>query len=242
MTTQHAAYWTTADNGYEKTASAEMITTILRGLMEKHRFVVLMHKGYQSGNLVLVAVDTGGVAIDKPVDWPGTSKRVRVLFRDESNVWNYFTATVVQETKDTVKTEFPTELFRLQRRAYFRVSVPAGTTASFRRGERRYEGLVVSNLSVGGMLVCTPAAGVPKGLKEQVTIEEIELLIPDEEAEDGVLVLPVRKGVIVRAFADDNKEAVCFGVQFAPAAREEEQLLQYVRTSELDALRKGVAV
>jgi len=241
MSKTTAAYWTTASNGYEKTGSPELIERTIRSIMEKHRFVVLMHKGYQSGNVVIVDIGPGGVVIDKPVDWPGVSRKIRVLFRDEANVWNYFTVTVRAETKDTVKTDFPTELFRLQRRAHFRVPVPAGTTAAFSMGGRRHEGLAVGNLSVGGMLACVPAADKPAGVKEQARIENIVLAIPGDDKEGG-RELAVRRGLIVRAFTDEEREQVCFGVRFSPAPREEELLLQYVRNSELEALRKGVAV
>lgn len=241
------SYWVAGDNGYEKNSSADVIRKTLTITKKKRKFIVLLHKGYQSGSTVIVEIGKDFLTIDKPVDWPGLDK-IRVVFKDEAQVWNYFAVHVVSDTEDTVKTEFPTELFRLQRRAHFRINLPNGSVASFLKNDQEFKNVMVGNLSIGGMMFCLSSGEPPGDLKDQDEINGIVLKIPKEEKKgvaalsEGDLFdfLSVGKGMIVRSFVDSDTVKYCMGVQFDLRAGEEERMQQYVRKRELETLRKGI--
>jgi len=238
--------WTTVENGYEKTASQELIKLTLSRVMEKRRFVNLLSRDYQSGATVFVSIGPKTLTIDKPMEWPDL-KKVRIAFKDDAKVWNHFTVSVVGEGKDTVKTKFPTELFRLQRRANFRVELPSGSKASFvmENGES-VEDVAVSNISLGGLMMCF-AKDDKHNIRDQEVISKIKVKFqaPVKVAgniEKKIEVFNVEKGVCVRSFTDDKGETNCLGVKFEPRPNEEMQLMQFIRQLECNVLRKGLAL
>lgn len=241
--------WTAEENGKEKTNSSKIIKQSLSTLKQKGRFIVLMQKNYQSGSAILVDFNDQFLTLDKPIDWPGKSKRIRVVFKDEAMVWNYFTAFVVGEGKDTIKTKFPQELFRIQRRSHFRIDMPAGTSALFRTKDASYNNITVGNLSIGGMMFCLADKEFPEGLKDQTEIHDIIINISpqtgqivssiDADQEHGECVA-IAAGIIVRSFSDEDSGNYCLGAKFILNGPEEEKLLKLVRQRELELLRKGL--
>lgn len=240
--TKTLGVWTTEENGYEKTDSHEIIKRVVSVVMKKRRVVVLLAKGYQSGMTVFVSIDPETLTIDKPMDWPGL-KSVRVAFKDESKVWNHFTVPIIKEGKDTVKTKFPTELFRLQRRAHFRIEVPASSRVSFMRKNGPVADVVLGNISTGGLMMCFAEEDKPENIKEQEAITDIVIdLRPlvEDAGQKEVELLHISKGVCVRSFAEKEGRKFCLGVRFEPRPNEEMKLMQCIRQLELEELRKGV--
>jgi len=241
-----SAIWTPEENGHEKTNSPELIRRILLRTMKRRRFLNLLSGEYQSGATVFVSIDSTMLTIDKPMVWPGL-KKVRIVFKDDAKVWNYITVSVIGEGKDTVKTKFPTELFRLQRRAHFRVEIPVGNTVSFSTDNGELvEDVAICNIGSGGMMLCFANDHFPD-IKEQDVLSEIEmsLELPARTGDSGpkeTELLYVAKGVCVRAFIDESTRKNCLGVKFKPGTAEEMKLTQFIRLLELDELRKGVAM
>lgn len=238
--------WTTVENGYEKTASRTIIEQVLSIVMQKHRMIVLLSKGYQSGATIFVSIGPQNLVIDRPMDWAGL-KRVRVVFKDDAKVWNHFTVKVTGEGKDTVKTEFPTELFRLQRRAHFRIDAPTGSKASFMLDGELVKDITVGNISIGGMMIFYAKGEAPETIKDQDVVIHIEVELAPFVADDGevsgereVLRLEIAQGVCVRSFLDSNGQQYCLGVMFKPRPQEEVKLMQQIRQLELEELRKGI--
>ena len=241
---QVSATWSATENGYEKTGSRVIVERLLLGIMQKRRSITLLLKGYQSGPTVFVSIDPHTITIGKPRDWPG-AKRVRVVFKDEAKVWNQFTVSVLEEAKDTLKIEFPTELFRLQRRAHFRIEVPFGSRISFMLNYRSFEDVALRNISIGGLMMCFAKGEKTERLNEQAIITHIKVIVPSQVADKNAVpkeaeVLQIAKGVCVRSFEDKNRQNHCLGVKFEPDPGEEAKLMQYIRQLELEELRKGV--
>ncbi|NOX25613.1 MAG: hypothetical protein GXP59_05785, partial [Deltaproteobacteria bacterium] len=178
--------------------------------------------------------------IDLPVDWPGGSGKIRVLFRDDSKVWNYFTTKIISKSKNTLKIAFPAELFRMQRRAYFRVHMPSKCRASMISRGEKFTDLEVDNLSLGGMLVYMPHDQHTESFGDAEPLTDITIILPTGEADEmEVLNISVSKGLIVRVLEMEN-DRKAFGVQFNLQKTEEKALMQFVRRSELANIRKGV--
>lgn len=237
--------WRQSEAGYEVTDSGEYIKRALRRLLEKRTFLVLLQKGYQSGNTILVGCDEETIQIDKPRDWPTRNSRVRVIFRDESNVWNHFNAEVVSVGKDTIYLRVPAELYKLQRRAHYRVEVPSGTLATFTRKGQVYKNFNVQDISVGGISLCAGCGGagvVTIGIEEEVAEIVVAIPLAKELLKKGGPLssnIKIASGVLVRRYQNAITHGDCMGIRFFLTAGEEKELLYYVRQRELEIIRSG---
>ena len=240
--TGEAGLWVLGEGDNEITKSPKVIKKSLARLKAKRGFVVLLHKGYQSGNTIIIGFDEKYLYIDKPLDWPGLSSKIRMVFKDEAKVWNHFTIKVVGVSKDTLKTIFPTKLFRLQRRANFRLNVLRGSRAGFSRNGDAYRNAEIINISAGGVLLSLDHKGPIIGDHSDNLIQDITMKIVagvDETSQDKLLT--VAKGRVVREVFDQENRRLLLGIEFFVNAKEEKALLKYIRHRELEILRKGIA-
>ncbi len=230
------ARWVTLDNGAQSTESHELIKMSLTRLRKKREMVTLVHKGYQSPKTVIVNFDDKKLEIDKPSDWPGSQKLIHILFRDESLVWNQIRVKVLKVTSDSIFTQFPSTLVRLQRRANYRVGVPHGSTAMFLYNEEMFQGFQVVDISANGILLC---ADRELPLDRGNPVNDVALFFPG--GGDGLSAgtyINIRQGKVMRTSRSENKK-FCYGIFFDLTMTEEEQLLQYVRQRERELLKKG---
>ena len=230
--------WITLENGTQSTESHELIRIFLDRLREKRELVSLVHKGYQSPKTVIVNYDDRMLEIDKPTDWPGTQEAIHILFKDETQVWNKVRVQVTRTTESSIFTEFPSTLYRLQRRANYRVGVPNGSTVMFMHKNEMCQGFQVIDVSANGIFVCT---------ERFVSLEPGDILLDLAVFFPGVgtglsagTYMNIGKGRVMRATRGDNKK-YCYGIFFDLTKGEEETLLHYVRLRERDLLRKGVS-
>lgn len=225
---------------YEEINSRQHILRVLTDIKKQHGFIILQHRGYQSGSTTLVEPRADFLLIDRPLDWPGISKKIRVLYRDNTNVWCYFNTILLGSSQDTLKTSFPTELFRMQRRAHFRVLMSYRCKVSFKNSDVDFLEARINDLSVGGMSICLLGLDNVDLLKPGGRVADINICItPEDKVEQGEE-LEVKEGGIVRFF-DTEDGRRCMGVEFHAQGREGNRLMQFVRSRELAALRKGVA-
>jgi len=227
---------------HEEINSSQHILRALMDIKKQHNFIILQHKGYQSGSTALVEPRADFLLIDRPLDWPGVSKKIRVLYRDNTNVWCYFNTILLSSSKDTLKTSFPTELFRMQRRAHFRIMMSSQCKVSFKNKNHdiEFSEARINDLSVGGMSICLLGLDNVELLKQGDKVVDINICVPpDGKVEQGGE-LEVKEGGIVRFFNTEDGRR-CMGVEFRAQGREGNRLMQFVRSRELAALRKGVA-
>ncbi len=230
--------WITLENGTQSTESHELILIFLDRLREKRELVSLVHKGYQSPKTVIVNYDDRMLEIDKPIDWPGTQEAIHILFKDETQVWNKVRVQVVRTTESSIFTEFPSTLYRLQRRANYRVGVPNGSTVMFMHKNEMRQGFQVLDVSANGIFVCTDRFAP---LEPGDILLDLAVFFPG--AGTGLSAgtyMNISKGRVMRATRGDNKK-YCYGIFFDLTKGEEEGLLQYVRSRERDLLRKGIS-
>lgn len=238
QTTANSGLWVTLDNGAQSTESRALIKKALQYLRKKRELVTLIHKGYQSPKTVIVSFNDQELEIDKPLDWPGTQKIVNILFKDETLVWNQVRVQVLRVTDNSIITQFPSNLVRLQRRANYRVDVPNGSTAMFMHKDEMFQGFQVVDVSANGVLVCADKyCEVRPGDK----IDQISLFFPGMGTGlSAGTYINIRQGKVMRTARDDNKK-FCYGIHFDLTQNEEETLLQYVRQRERELLRKGLS-
>ena len=116
-------------------------------------------------------------------------------------------------------TSFPDTFYRLRKRQYHRVSVPAGTKVLFRYGGSLHGNFLVKNLSASGMLICTDS--IAEEFADNDDISDIALALPQGqffeqvEGEGEAVILPVvNKGRIVRSFGDQGSDLIYHGISF----------------------------
>lgn len=230
--------WQDLGAGYESSASNELIDSAITWLVRGHLPVFLAGKGYQSGPAILIGTSDQGLLIDKPRDWCPCQK-IRLTFKDQARLSNHFDLRILAETGDTLHASRPGKIFRLQRRARYRVDVPHGCHVSFQSNNRLHTGLAVKNVSAMGMLFLSrKPVELPR-----TTIKDIALSIPAKE--EGALLAgwqqkKVSQGEIVRTFHDRQTGIICYGVAFRPKRKEEDELTRYIRQRERELLLKGL--
>jgi c-di-GMP-binding flagellar brake protein YcgR len=233
-------FWQPLEDGREMTTSRQIITNSLSWLKSKRILLTLLHGGYQSGGTIVIGYDHQQLEIDLPADWPNTSPQVRVLFKDRGKIWNYFTAPVKGVTSDSLLLQIPQTIYRLQRRAHFRVEAPRGSEASFIHKGTTHVKLSIQDISAGGMQVCSKTS-LPLLPEDKLTA--ISLFFPGgnillKRDDDPDLVLQIRHGGLARATGQES--TFCYGIRFVCSQNEEKLLLNYVRQLELALLRKGL--
>lgn len=230
-----AGYWVPYGNGYEMTQSRQIIVDRLRELKKRRFPIVLVHRNYQSGHSLLVGFEQGMLLLDKPVDWPGTESKIRVIYRDRKKLWNHFHTTVVSTSSDTLYVSLPSRFFVLQRRDDYRVETPAGSLTSFRHKKNLLTNIIVRDLSASGMLLASPQ---PLPFTKGAVLEKIKLTIPLADAPSPAT-LHCKGGTVVRATMNQrHNHWFLFGIKFRCSTEEEDAIVRYVRQRELELLRK----
>ena len=210
--------WQDIGADYESSVSSELINQAISRLVAEHLPVFLACKGYQSGPAILIGADDKGLLIDKPHDWRPCEK-IRLIFKDEARLTNHVDVQILGESEDTLHSSLPREIFRLQRRASYRVDVPQGCHVSFRSSNNLHTGLKVRNISAVGMLFF---AKNPVELP-QTAIQDIALSIPAKDGRDPLAAWQQKKisqGEIIRTFHDRQEGIVCYGVAFRSKRKE----------------------
>ncbi|MBU0484246.1 MAG: hypothetical protein KKB30_07005 [Proteobacteria bacterium] len=232
--------WVPDEIGYQRTSSLAIIKLVLTKLQSDRRFITLVQKGYQSGNSILVDFDQTRLMIDKPVDWPEGSTKAMVVYRDDARLWNHFRVRVTATTHDTIYTDFPRELYQLQRRDHYRVDLPRTSIISFVHKNNLHQGFCVQDLSASGILIYRKKKDL---LAVNDVISQITIKIPADEPQIGDpeaegTIIKVSKAEVVRTFRNPRVHVFFFGIKFMLANKEEEIMLRYVRQRELELLRR----
>lgn len=233
--------WVSHKDGYEYTKSEHIIQKTISWLREKHIFITLLYQGYQSGSTFVFDYIDQKLHIDKPKDWRSTNKNIRVVFRNASNIWSHFTGKILSESANTIILTPPRELFMLQRRSHFRVSLPDDCKATFMYNKKKCK-LNMLDLSAGGMLLS--GSHREDNPEQGHSIHDITITIPPTPSPSGkaeeTIRFKVKKGEIVRSFTNTNTHQLCLRVHFIPTGPEEERIMKFVRQRELTILRKGL--
>lgn len=180
---------------------------------EKHLFLVLVTEdGRVFPQSLLVSLSDEDLLIDKPLEWDDSIGSFRLFFRSFSGRWRFFRTGVTQALPFSLSLSRPAELFVLQRRSHPRVTVPQGTRAILKKDGRLLNSFYVRDISPGGMLVCTSSPS--SGLAMESVLSDIVISLPDHGAQQGSILPPIDKGVVVRSFVDEEKHIYCHGIAF----------------------------
>jgi len=230
------APWEIESDNYSRIDGPELIEKTLKVIKDDYVLLVLASpEGRRYGNTILVKFDRETLSIDKPIDFDEKSvDRFRIYFQDILGIWSFFEVRTVADCNVSLCATFPETLYRLQRRHYHRVEVPAGTRTVFWEENQLRDGGFVKDISATGMLICTGTT--EQKFQENTVVQEIAIALPftrsSRENDDSYrVVLPViRQGRIVRSFRDVDTGHICHGVAFECEQEAEQQLARYVES------------
>lgn len=230
--------WMPYGGGYEVTRAPKLIAAKLADLLASKYPMIINYEGYQSGGRILQEIVAGHLVIDRPDDWSGRGKKIRVVFMDRLGLWNHFYVLVRKVTKTSLIVSVPVEYYLLQRRNNFRVPVPLGSLASFFSRNGVLRDLLIGNVSAGGMLVAVPDRDM-LDLQEPLANISLEMVRDADVPDSQSVSLSIAQGLVVRAAGPYMLKYFGYGVRFSLSTKEEDSLVRYVRQRELELLRKS---
>jgi len=231
--------WVPTESGYQKTRSPLIILDSITRLQESRRFLTLTKKRYFSGNTILVDYSSKHLLIDRPLDWPPQlTGLIFIRFQDTAKLLNFYKAKIVEVTNDSIFTEFPTELFQLQRRQYYRVSVPSSNNVSLQYKGSEYSDLIAQDVSIRGILIFRKSAPLFE-VGDEVNNLALEVYGPTRDnTSKSRANLRAQQGEVVRLDKIKEVDQYFAGLKLCPNKQEEMLLQKYIHRRELSDLRK----
>ena len=153
----------------------------------------------------------------RPSGWDTPSGFFHVFFQKVGKCWHFFQARELPGDSASLRLTLPDTIYFLQKRRYRRIPAPSGTRAIFKFNNTLMDSVHVTDISVGGMLMCASTLG--KNYPVNALLSEIFLAIPSKIDGEGChsrIILPlIRQGKVVRSFVDHKSCLSCYGVSFA---------------------------
>ncbi len=226
--------WEICEDGYECTRDPDLIKYLLEEILENGIWVQFIAPHFKSGPTVLVKIKENELFFDLPRPWDRFLEQARVVYRDKSGVFHFFQVQIIKTVlkERIVITSKPKKIYRLQRRRFYRISVPEPSIAKFKYKGKEITAKILNISGCGMAIIATEDENLSIGS----TIEDVELaLYLTTDKLFGVIKLPC--GKIVRE-APHNKDKKLYGIEFLIEKEKDRQfLINYVLKRELE-LRK----
>lgn len=210
--------WLADESKYLRITERQNIATTMQYIKDNHvSLTVVLENGNILMQSVVINIDGGSVALDKPLNWVDRFEVFRVYFRDCYQRWTYFLVSEPKVTPFAIFMPMPDELCSFQKRICKRVIFPPGTRALVKKENESMATVFVHDLSSAGMLICNdPADGE---YDQDSIINDIVVSIPVPSDNQGGIVarkvLPlISRGQVVRSFMDGETSRLCYGIAF----------------------------
>lgn len=171
-------------------------------------------------------------AIDPPRDFRSTvanlgTWEIHFNFNGPDHLEYIFTTFGGKFSDNEIQINFPDYIERLQRRRYFRLSVPTGTTLFFESGQVKRE-INLINISMRGTLgVLNTFNGKDQKkpiFKKEDYLKNIEIVFP-ADIENNERKLRVIKAIIRRAEHNPQKNMDLYAFEFVSIDKDQEKML-----------------
>ncbi|RUM86900.1 MAG: hypothetical protein DSZ24_07500 [Thermodesulfatator sp.] len=224
--------WEPWEGGYEVNRDPAHIEIILKEIQEAGYWVIMVSGRFRSGPTLLLHIEKKRLVFDYPRPWAPGLVSVRVIYRDASNIEHFFRVRVLGEdpVEKYIFTSRPTEIFRLERRMYYRVPTPPGSRATFKWKDKEVAGEIL-NLSAGGLALMRATLRVPE--REILTEGKLHLLLSATKPY-GTIEIP--RAEVVRH--QETPDGLLLGLKFHISERKRQELLRYVIRREIE-IRKA---
>jgi hypothetical protein len=171
-------------------------------------------------------------AIDPPRDFRNTVSKldtweIHFNFNGPDNLEYIFTTSGGKFYDNEIQINLPDYIERLQRRRYFRLSVPAGTKLFFESDQVQRE-INLINISMRGTLGLLKTFNEKDQkkpiLKKEDYLKDIKIIFPSD-TEDNKREVNVNKTIIRRAEHDPQKNMDLYAFEFVSIDRDQERKL-----------------
>jgi c-di-GMP-binding flagellar brake protein YcgR len=162
------------------------------------------------------------------------NREVSLEFMDKGGVPCRFRTRVVECHPNDIWSELPKEIYRIQKRQFFRINAPPGAEITFRTGLSKQEKGEVKNLCEGGVAFFTEK---DLSLNAGDSINEVNLNIPEGNEQ---LSFYIPQAVIRRTVAPSPHERrTLYGVAFLGMSKEtRDQIAAYIFQQQMVVIQK----
>jgi c-di-GMP-binding flagellar brake protein YcgR len=162
------------------------------------------------------------------------NREVSLEFMDKGGVPCRFRTRVVECRPNDIWSELPKEIYRIQKRQYFRINALPGAKVTFRMGPSKEEKGEVKNLCEGGVAFFTEK---DLNLKAGDLLNDVYLNIPEGNEQ---LSFYIPQAVIRRMVNPSVRERrTLYGVEFLGMSKEiKEKLMAYISQQQMVVIRK----
>ncbi len=228
--------WQYFESGYERTTDKNLIRILLEDLRDKAYWLQFVASGFRSGPTILLEIEKNRLIFDLPRPWNANLSVARVIYRDSDKIQHSFKVKILETDpeKKVVITSYPREYFRLERRRFYRVSVPEGSTATFSFKDQEIIADVLDISGCGMAILAPKKVTLPVG--EILRDIDLDLMVSVGKSYDQRI--RIKKARIVRERAH-NRARKFYGIEFLfEKEREREPILRYTIKREIE-LRKA---
>ncbi len=244
--------WVYYGDEIKYTSNRQLIREEVERLFEKRIWVEIRYPGYKSTTTLIMSADNNEIEIEMPSDWKGDHEVVLLKYRAPGEPWHSLKVRVKRTSGGSIFFHFP-ELYAIsERRSYFRIEVPSGSTAKIalqkkkaattrRRSRVRFFTGIVRDISAGGICIFpekTPGIVLP-GAHVMVGPVELNLGI---NAEKSWPLMEIEKAEVIRLSETmlKDRKLPLMALKFHLSRKEEENLVSYIRQRELAIIKSGV--
>ncbi len=228
--------WQYFESGYERTTDKNLIKILLEDLRDRAYWLQFVASGFRSGPTILLEINKKQLVFDLPRPWNANLVVARVIYRDSEKIQHSFKVKILKTDpeKKAVITSYPQEYFRLERRRFYRVSVPEGSEATFCYRNQEIKADIL-NISGCGMAILAPRK-VTLSVGDLLENIELDLMVSVGKAYDRKI--RIKKARIVREMSR-NQARKLYGIEFLfEKEKEREPILRYTIKREIE-LRKA---
>lgn len=228
--------WEFYEGGYERTRDKNLIRVLLKDLKDNAFWVQFAAPEFRSGPTILLKIEKNRLIFDLPRPWNSLLSQARVVYRDKEHIMHSFRVKILKTDPEEkmVITSYPKEIFRLERRSFYRISVPEGSLAQF--NYRKQEILAdILNISGSGMAILTKKGN---SLSVGDEIKDITLNLLVSTGKPFEQPIQIARAKIVRE-QPRNRGRKLYGIQFLfEKEKEREPIIKYTLKRELE-MRKA---
>jgi c-di-GMP-binding flagellar brake protein YcgR len=162
------------------------------------------------------------------------TREVSLEFMDKGGVPCRFRTRVVEYRFNDIWSELPKEIYRIQKRQFFRINAPPGAKITFKMGPAQQEKGEVKNLCEGGVAFFTEK---DLNLKAGDLLNDVTLNIPEG---DEKLLFYIHQAVIRRMSKPSGRERkTLYGSEFLEMSKEtRDKINAYIFQQQMVVIRK----
>ncbi len=251
-TTAHSdRAWIYYTDELKYTSNRQLIEEEVERIFKNRVWVEIRYPGYQSPTTLIMSVEKDEIELEMPPDWDHAQKVALLKYRVPGEPWHSLKVHVKRISGGSIFFHFP-EIYTIsERRSYFRIEVPSGSTAKIimqrraaparRRARQRFFTGIIKDISAGGVCLYpqkTPGIVLP-GSHVMVGPVELNLKINIEKTWP---LLEIEKAEVVRLSETmlNDRTVPVMALKFHLSHKEEENLVNYIRQRELAIIKSGV--